>query len=77
MSGYRAATLETVGAQVSRGPRGDTKWDWYAGMDTGDGQVGRLSCAEARQAVLVDRAGGRIPPVGKSNDNSRGQGGRE
>ena len=35
MEGHRAAASETVDAQVSGGPRVDTTWYRYAGMDTG------------------------------------------
>ena len=71
MAGDRTEALETGDAQVSRGTRGETKQDWYAGTDTGDAHVGGLSRAKARQAVLEDRSGGGISRVSKSNDGSR------
>ena len=77
MAGERVAVSEMGSAQVSRGTRGETKQDWYAGTDTGDTQVGGLFHAEARRAVSADRAGGGPPLTGKYNDGRSGQGGQE
>ena len=69
------AELDTANSQVSRGPRGEKKWDWYAGKDMGDAQVGGLYFTEARREVSADRAGCRISFLGKSNNGRGGQGG--
>ena len=60
---------------LSGRPRGEMTGYWYAGMDTGDSQVGGRSYAKARWEVFVDKEGGRIYLGGKSNDGRGGNGG--
>ena len=77
MTGDGAAALETGDAQVSREPRGETTWDWYDGTDTGDAQVGGLSCADVQWEVLTYITGGILQLAGKTDGGRGGQGGRE
>ena len=64
------STLITINC-VSGGPRGEMTRDRYAGTETGDTQVGGWYRAEARRAVLANRAGDGIS-LGVKYDGGRG-----
>ena len=77
MAGDGKAESETGEAQVSGGTRGETTQDWYDGTDTGDAQVGGLSCADVQWEVLTYITGGILQLAGKTDGGRGGQGGRE